>query len=299
MNFDWNDIPLLLKLADTGSMSQAGRLLGLDASTVSRRVSAAEKVLGVRLFIREPTGYQATDAGRVFLAHAEAVYDRVGTMLLDTREEAEGVSGNVNVTAIDILFSHWLVRHLPALLAAHPALQVNLIGDNRDLSFTRREVDLAIRLGRPSEDAALRMRKIGELGLAVYGAGPQADMPRELWAEATWLAYPVELSQQPEMQWLARLKPRRPLVRLSSVSMILRACEEGAGLAFLPCIAADRAGLKRLVPEPIAHREMWLLSHRDAGQIARFRTVADWLMALVASEAAALRGDSVHLASTA
>ena len=152
MDFDWNDIPLLLKLADTGSMSQAGRLLGLDASTVSRRVAAAEKALNVRLFIREPTGYQATDAGKIFLAHAEAVFDRVETMILDTRTEAEGVSGVVNVTAIDVLFTHWLVWHLPGLLAAHPALQVNLIGDNRDLSFTRREADLAIRLNRPSEE---------------------------------------------------------------------------------------------------------------------------------------------------
>ena len=291
MDFDWNDIPLLLKLADTGSMSQAGRILGLDASTVSRRVAAAEKALNVRLFIRDPTGYRATDAGRVFLAHAEAVHDRVETMLLDTRAEAEGFSGTVNITAIDVLFTHWLVHHLPGLLAAHPALQVNLMGHNRDLSFARREADLAIRLNRPNQDAALRMRKVGDLGLAVYGTGPYAGLPREQWPDAPWLAYPVKLWRQPEMQWLDKLQPRRPLVRLSSVSMILRACTEGAGLAFLPCIAADRAGLKRLEPEPILRRELWLLSHRDAGHIARFRVVADWLLGLFKSEAAALSGD--------
>ncbi|QNP39527.1 LysR family transcriptional regulator [Lysobacter solisilvae (ex Woo and Kim 2020)] len=291
MEFDWNDIPLLLKLAGTGSMSQAGRALGLDASTVSRRVAAAEKALQARLFIREPVGYRATDAGRVFLAHAEAVHERVQTMLLDVRAEAEGIAGTVNVTAIDVLFTHWLVRHLPQLLDAHPALQVNLLGDNRDLSFTRREADLAIRLNRPSEDAALRMRKVGALGFAVYGAGAYANLPREQWADAPWLAYPVELSRMPEMQWLAQLQPRRPLVRLSSVSMILRACEEGAGLALLPCIAADRAGLQRLHPDPVLSRELWLLSHRDAGQIVRFRVVADWLAGLFETEAAALRGE--------
>lgn len=289
MDFDWNDIPLLLKLADTGSMSQAGRVLGLDASTVSRRVAAAEKALDVRLFIREPTGYQPTDAGKVFLAHAEGVLDRVETMLMDTRAEAEGVSGTVNVTAIDVLFTHWLVRYLPELLGAHPALQVNLIGDNRDLSFTRREADLAIRLSRPNEDAALRMRKVGELGFAVYGAGAFAALPRERWPGAPWLAYPVELSRMPEMGWLATLEPRQ-LVRLSSVSMILRACEEGAGLALLPCIAADRAGLQRVDPEPVLRRELWLLSHRDAGRVARFTAVTQWLQRYFEEDAVALRG---------
>ncbi len=290
MDFDWNDIPLLLKLADTGSMSQAGRTLGLDASTVSRRVAAAEKALGARLFIREPTGYKPTDAGRIFLVHAESVFDRVQTMLVDTRAEADGISGVVSITAIDVLLSHWLLRHLGILLAAHPALHVNLIGDNRDLSFTRREADLAVRLSRPGEDAALRMRKVGELGFAVYGAKSLAGLPRGEWPEAPWLAYPVELSRMPEMQWLATLGPRRPPTRLSSVSMILRACEEGVGIALLPCIAADFAGLARLEPDPILHRELWLLSHRDAGQVKRFRTVADWLVELFEAEAAALQG---------
>lgn len=289
MDFDWNDIPLLLKLADTGSMSQAGRLLGLDASTVSRRVAAAEKALNVRLFIREPSGYQPTDAGKVFLAHAEGVFDRIETMLVDTRAEAEGVSGTVNVTAIDVLFTHWLVRYLPELLAAHPALQVNLIGDNRDLSFTRREADLAIRLNRPNEDAALRMRKVGELGFAVYGAGDFTALPREHWSSAPWLAYPVELSRMPEMRWLATLEPRQ-LARMSSVSMILRACEEGAGLALLPCIAADSVGLQRVEPEPVLRRELWLLSHRDAGHVARFTTVADWLRTIFEADSVALYG---------
>jgi DNA-binding transcriptional LysR family regulator len=63
----------------------------------------------------------------------------------------------------------------------------------------------------------------------------------------SWLAYPVELSRMPEMRWLATLEPRQ-LVRMSSVSMILARLQEGAGLALLPCIAADRAGLQRIDP---------------------------------------------------
>ncbi len=290
MDFDWNDIPLLLKLADTGSMSQTARVLGLVPSTVSRRVAAAEEALNLRLFIRDPSGYRPTEGGKVFLAHAECIVDRVETMFLDTRAEEEGIRGTVNVTAIDVLFSHWLVRYLPELLSAHPGLELNLIGDNRDLSFTRRETDLAIRLSRPNIDAALRMRRMGELGIAVYATGEFAKAPREQWSSVPWLAYPVELARMPEMQWLDGIAPKQ-VARLSSVSMILHACESGAGLALLPCIAADHAGLIRLEP-PILHREMWMLSHRDAGQVARFRAVADWLRGHFERESAALRGDA-------
>ena len=75
---------------------------------------------------------------------------------------------------------------------------------------------------------------------------------------------------------------------MSSVSMILRACQEGAGLALLPCIAADGAGLRRA--EPSRCCELWLLSHRDAGLVARFTAVTEWLQGHFEAEALALRG---------
>lgn len=291
MNLDWNDIPLLLTLATSGSMSETGRALGMDTSTVSRRLQAAEKALKVRLFIREPGGYVPTDAGRVFLARAEAVAGDVHGMLLDTRAEAEGLAGPVRLTAIDALFNYWLVPHLAALLSAHPRLRLQLLAANNDLSFSRREADLAIRMARPKQDAALLMRKVGELGFAVYGAPALATLAKEQWPDACWLAYGDELSRVPEMQWLQRLQPSR-LIQFSSAATMVQACVAGSGLALLPCIIGDRAGLARMSTAPELHRDMWLLSHRDAGNVARFRLVAEWLRSLFALDAAAFRGDA-------
>lgn len=290
MDLDWNDIPLLLTLAASGNMSETGRALGMDTSTVSRRVQAAEKALKVRLFIREPGGYVPTDAGRVFLARAESVVSDVRSMLLDTRAEAEGLAGPVRLTAIDALFNHWLVPLLPELLRVHPDLRLQLLAANNDLSFTRREADLAIRMARPKQDAALLMRKVGELGFAVYGAPALAGTAREQWRDACWLAYGDELARVPEMQWLQRLQPSR-IIQFSSAATMVHACEAGLGLALLPCIIGDRAGLSRMSQAPELHRDMWLLSHRDAGSIARFRVVADWLRERFAADAAAFRGD--------
>ncbi|WP_313465698.1 LysR family transcriptional regulator [Pseudomonas nitroreducens] len=113
MNFDWNDIPILLALARHGSMSATGRALGVDPSTMSRRLVAAEAALQTRLFIRDNAGYKATDAGEAFLSHAERILGDVQSMLLETRDEASAISGSVRITAVDFLFSHWLAAHAP------------------------------------------------------------------------------------------------------------------------------------------------------------------------------------------
>lgn len=294
MNFDWNDIPLLLALARDGSMSAAGRSLGVDPSTISRRLVAAEAALKTRLFIRDAAGYRATEAGQIFLGYAERVYGDVKSMLLDTCCEAEGVSGAVRLTSIDFLFSHWLVDHMPALLQQYPQLQLHLLVGNHALSFTRREADFALRLARPKDDAALVMRKVGDLGFAVYGAERFAQVPREKWSEQPWLAYGEELSELPEMHWLNERVPGACFqIRVSSVTTLVHACETGLGLALLPCILAERNGLRRLSTHAELHREVWLLSHRDAGGIGRYRAVADWLKSVFEFDSGRLRGENV------
>jgi len=289
MDFDWNDIPLLRKLAASGSMAQTARDLELVTSTVSRRLAAAEQALGIRLFIRGPSGYRPTEAGRVFLAHADLIVDRVDTMVLETRAEQQDIAGPVSITGIDAVLSHWLADHVPALLAQHPRLELSLLGDFREVSFARREADLAIRLNRPTTDAALRMRKIGVLGFAVYGTRAFAKVDRKEWKTLPWLAFPRELAWLAEMKWLQSLKPER-VIRLTSIAMIARACQSGVGVALLPCVVGEQLGLVRLQDRIESRRELWLLSHKDAGQIARFRAVADWLVSAAEADARLLAG---------
>jgi len=288
---DWNDIPLMLALARAGSMSSAARELGVDVSTISRRVAAVETALKTRLFIRSNLGYQPTDAGNVFIAHAGQVLGCVGALLQETRAEAEGISGPVRLTAVNALFDYWLVDHLPALLDAHPQLQLKLIIDNSNLSFTRREADFALRLARPTQDAALLMRKVGNIGFAVYGAERFRDLPRDAWGDQPWLAYGDELSEMPEMQWLARLQPSpRQVLKVSSLSTLIRACAAGLGMALLPCLIGTGSGLQRLQPVPEVEREIWLLSHRAAANIRRFRAVSEWLCRVFEADAKRLSG---------
>jgi len=288
--FDWNDIPLILALARTGNMSATGRHLGVDASTISRRIAAAEKSLKLRLFIRDNTGYQLTDAGQVFVEHGEAVYGNVRSMLQASSQEADATAGPVNITSIDFLFDYWLLEHVPALHAQHPHLQLTLQAENQNLSFTRREADFALRLGQPGEDAALVMRRLGDLGFAVYGHASFAGIPRERWGEQPWIAYDDALAGTAEMQWLAQIAPSRIVLKVNSLSTMVRACRAGVGMALLPCIMGRQEGLVRIGEGVEVLRDIWLLSHRDAGSIARFKTVATWLSQLYAGSQELLCG---------
>lgn len=280
-DFDWNDIPLILALARTGSMSATGRELGLDGSTVSRRIAAAEKALNLRLFSRDTTRWHVTEPGQVFVEYGEAVYGNVQSMLLASTREADTIAGPVRLSAIDFLFDHWLVRHLPEFAARHPHVEMQLLADSQNISFTRREADFALRLAQPVDDAAVLMRRLGEIGWSVYGAPRFVGLTREQWNTQPWIAHEEAKAHLPEMRWLARLDPKpRIALRVNSLSTMVQACRAGAGLALLPCIIEGSDGLVRLSDRAEVFRELWLLSHRDAGAIGRFKVVAAWLAQL-------------------
>ena len=290
MAFDWNDIPVLLALERHGTLAAAARALAVNPTTVSRRLQAAERALQVRLFLRDSGGYRPTPAGAVLLQRAAALQGDVQGMLLAAREEAQSVAGSVCLTSVEFLIAHWLVPQLPVLLERHPQLDLQLLGDNRDLSFTRHEADLALRLARPQQDAALVMRKVGELGYAVYGAERFAATRADDWRGLPWLGYADSLAQLPEARWLQRLDPQGGVrLRVTAVTSLQRACQAGLGLALLPCLVGEAAGLHRLSGVELT-RELWLLCHRDLRQTLRFRAVADWLAERAAVEAARLDG---------
>lgn len=290
MAFDWNDIPVLLALERHGTLAAAARALAVNPTTVSRRLQAAERALQVRLFLRDSGGYRPTPAGAVLLQRAAALQGDVQGMLLAAREEAQSVAGSVRLTSVEFLIAHWLVPQLPALLERHPQLDLQLLGDNRDLSFTRHEADLALRLARPQQDAALVMRKVGELGYAVYGAERFAATRPDDWRRLPWLGYDDALGQLPEARWLRQLEPAGGVrLRVTAVTSLQRACQAGLGLALLPCLVGEAAGLHRLSGVEL-RRELWLLCHRDLRQTLRFRAVADWLAERAAVEAARLDG---------
>ncbi len=156
-DIDWNDLRYVLALARGGSFATAGRALGTDATTVGRRLRILESRLGTPLFSRDARGAMSpTPTGEIAVAKAETIEAEV-MALSGALDAADPMTlGKVRLTAAPSFINRLLIPAMPGLLARHTGLQLELIGDSRNLNLTRREADMALRLARPADAATAR-----------------------------------------------------------------------------------------------------------------------------------------------
>ena len=179
------------------------------------------------------------------------------------------------------------------MLEIYPELEIKLLPENRKLSFSRGEADLALRLSRPEDDAAILMRRVGSLGAAVYGHKKFAHITPADWGDQNWVLYNDDLADTSPMRWIKKIAPNAQVrVRSSSTPILAAACKAGLGIALLPCISADKKALKQLNTSDVPGLDIWMLSHRETANIKRFRVVADWLAAQIAADQSFLAGTS-------
>jgi DNA-binding transcriptional LysR family regulator len=291
---DWGDLRFFLELARSGSLSGAARRLGVDRNTVARRVTALETALGLTLFERGPLGWSRTASGEELASLASRVEENVLALARHADAADRDLSGTVRLTTATHLCSELLVPALPTLRQRHPRLLLEVAVDQRLFDLTRREADLALRLGRPRE-AGLVMRKLGELAYGLYAARghPAVRRGRVDLAADPFVGFDDSLASVPQERWLTRLAPDRKLVfRCNSSLSLLAAARAGLGVALLPCFLAGREReLVRLdAPEPLSH-ELWLLFHGDLGQTPRVRAVIDWVDEVIRRARPALLGE--------
>jgi DNA-binding transcriptional LysR family regulator len=268
---DWNDLRLVLALARGGALSDGARRLGVDPTTASRRLRALERTLGVRVFGRADGRLMPTEAGERMLARAE----RVEAEVLGLDEEIGGglarCEGMVRVTAVPVLVNRLILPRLHELLAAHPGLEIEAIAAGENLSFGRREADLALRLARPLIEAAL-CRRVGTLSYSVYAPAQRdpVDLP--------WITYDEAHAHLPQARWVA-VQGGSAAVRVKDAEGLLAAVRAGLGKALLPDLAAaDDPLLRRACEaEAVLVREIWLLIHPEVQPLRRVRVVTGWL----------------------
>ena len=280
-DLNWNDLRVLLAVSRHGTMAAAARALRVDETTVARRLTAAEAAIGTRLFQRVGNGaLRPTDAGSLALVEAERAEQAVDALRAAGSQADTVVAGTVRLTAVPILVNRVLVPALHDLAVRQPMLRLELIAEPRDLSLTRREADIALRMARPMNDAgaAVLARRIGRISFAAYApAGTSADMAANL----PWIVYEDGMSALPQARWLAARGGTPALLALNDAETILHAVAAGLGRSVLPCVVADRdPALHRLdlteLPE-VPDRELWLLTHPEQRKLARVTAVVEWL----------------------
>jgi DNA-binding transcriptional LysR family regulator len=282
---DWNELRLVLAVARAGSLTAAARTLGIDHSTVFRRLHAIEARLGVRVFERLPAGaYRVTPAGERMASAAERMEDEALTLARDIAGADRRLSGRLRVTSSETLAYSRLTSHLAAFRHAHPGIVVELVIDNRVLSLSRREADIALRPIRPKE-GDLWGRKLADVAWTFFtsptyldatgGPIPSAD---KLGGHAL-IGWEETATGIQAADWLDRAVPSPGFTyRTNSLVNQAIAAKAGIGMALLPCYLGDaEPGLVRALREPVPELagELWIVTHSDLKATARIRAFFD------------------------
>ncbi|HET9554699.1 MAG TPA: LysR family transcriptional regulator [Anaeromyxobacteraceae bacterium] len=289
---DWGHLRFFLELSRTGSLSSAARRLGVDRNTVARRVAALEEALGLPLFERGPQGWSRTGAGNELADLAGRVEEDVLAISRHADATDRALCATVRLTTATHLAAMLLVPALPALRARHPGLVLEIAADQRAFDLTRREADLALRMGRP-RDTGLVTRKLSDVVYGLYASRELLGRRREVDFERDpFVGFDDSLGGTPQERWLARVAPQRQVVfRCNSTASLHAAARLGVGVAVLPRFVADGdPALVRLEgPDAVAH-ELWLLVHGDLRRTPRVRAVIEWVDELVERARPALTG---------
>ena len=284
-DFNWNDLRAFLAVARTARLTTAAARLGMDHTTVGRRIAALETGLGARLFDRSPQGYALTPHGERLMPTAERIESLTLTAAADLGEADQAVTGVVRIGAPEGFGSYVLAPLMAPLAERHPGLDIQLVAISGVLSLSKREADIAVTLSPPREGRLLT-RKLTDYRLSLYGAPAYLDARPPITSRADlgdhrFIGYIEDLLYAPELDYMEA--PDVEIhVRLKSSNLIaqLQAALAGAGLCVLPdFIAADHPGLRRVLPDLVGlDRSLWLVTHQDLKTLARIRAVTDFMI---------------------
>ena len=213
----WDELAIVLALARAGSLSGAAERLGVNISTVARRLDGLEAKLHVHLFDRTPTGVVATEMAEALIPAAETMERAAADamrVLAGRETEPEGV---VRIAAPPGL-ANWIVAPgLVKLRARHPKLRIELLASVGYVDLTRREADLAIRAVRPQAGDLVSVRLI-EVAPVVAGAASlvrRVGRLKDLDA-VDWVTWGPDLAHLPDAEWIAKHVARERIVLQTS-----------------------------------------------------------------------------------
>jgi DNA-binding transcriptional LysR family regulator len=285
---DWDAFQAFLLVARTGRISAAARRLGVQHTTVARRLSALEDELGVPLFYRTNTGYTLTTHGHNAVMQAEAMEHAALALAARAREASGAIAGHVRVAMAPEFASHWFVPRLGAFRAQYPQIDVHVLVGTRERDLTRGEAELSVQSPRPRQRNLVAVR-LARTATRLYAA--KRACPRDRWrvtSVETLLGFPL-LTFTPSFALLQDAKWFQPLLAEARIAMqtnsthaLLAAAQAQVGVAVLPRFVARGAGDLVDVSDDVATQDVWMIAHPEFRRDPKVRAVADFLKQIAA-----------------
>jgi molybdate transport repressor ModE-like protein len=283
--FDWDDLKAFLAVARTGSTLSAATQMGVNQTTVSRRLERLEQTVSVKLFERGQGGSRLTEAGRELLTEAERVEraaDRFATRAAGHSRSAAGV---LRVTATEFLAHYVLMRGLALFREKHPEIQVDLIVTDKALDIEAGEADVAIRSGASLPTSDLVARKFADHEFALYCSRSYAQRrgqpTPETLADHDLIAGEVAWDDTPALGYMFRhAGGKAPVARSNSLLNVLHGIRAGLGVG--PTLVEIAESDPALVPcspvIPESRGYSWIVTRRELKDTPRVRAFIDFIV---------------------
>lgn len=293
---NWDDLRYALAVSSKGSLTAAAEALGVNTSTVLRRIAALEKSMGVRLFERDRTGYRTTSEGGALIAALQPIQDRIEGISRSFSADDPASEAIVRLAAPAALSQVLIAPRLGQLRLAPSRLSILLHVISGAAPARLGILDMALTYGRPVAGDMI-IRKLADVGYALY-AIPELLARRRLAKSGDLTGIPLigftgQEPAWPPVQWQAKAElAMQTVFRSDDAACRQAAMEAGVGAAILPCFLAEqKPGVTRLAgPETLGSVELWLAAQKEVRHVSRLRETADFLVNLMKDRQQRLAG---------
>ncbi|MDP3740391.1 MAG: LysR family transcriptional regulator [Hyphomonadaceae bacterium] len=282
---EWDDLRYVLAVARAGSALRAARDLGVNQTTVIRRLDALEEKLGVPLFDRQRSGNTLTAAGRTVAEAAERMEQEARGLESALAAQQRSLSGLVRLTTSEVLATRFIAPCLRDFRREHPNVSVELLVSDERLDIARGDADVALRGGSRPEGAGVVGRRLQDIYWTVYCSRSYAaerGVPagREEITGHDIVGLDGRMAQLPASLWLAGAAQGAPIrYRSNSMSNLVTTLKSGLGLGALPTVIGDvEPELQRCFEPPKELvSELWLIVREEIKAHPHVRAFADFL----------------------
>lgn len=283
---NWDDVRIFLAVARSGQLLAAARALGVNHTTVARRLTALENQFNSKLVTRRTTGTELTEAGEHLLARAERIEAEMLQAQASLGNQDIVLSGTVRVATPDGFGVSFLAAQLSEFSLKYPSLTIQLIPVPRLFSLSRREADIAITVERPTQ-GRLIARKLVDYRLGLYAHKDYLikfglpESSQDLVQRHRLIGYVDDLVASPALAYTDEIsKDWHSAFQISSALGQLEAVRAKAGIGILHGYIAEQfSELVAVLPDIKIERSYWLSYHETLRGIRRVHEVAAFISA--------------------
>lgn len=287
---NWDDLRFFLALERGGTLSNAATRLGVDATTVGRRIDRLSAALNTSLFEIGPQGHSLTAEGERLLQQAEEVERAILAATGELTGERSRLAGTVRISLSEGFATYVVAPQLPSFRERHPDIRLEVATTNGFLNPSKREADLAVMLARPIH-GQLVAQKLTDYRLGLFASRDYIDRHGAVKDVADLrrhaiIGYIPDLIYSDELRYLQEIDPNlTPHIASSSVAMQHALTRAGLGVAVLHNFMGRRDPLLvPVLPDRVAiTRSFWIVVHADLRRVARVNAVIEWLREVVAA----------------